>query len=117
MSDTPRFHEHLREAWRRADSMLCVGLDPDPGRMPAHLGHGPDAVLRFCREIVDATADVVCAFKPQFAFFASQRAEPQLEALCEYIREKYPHLLLILDAKRGDIGSTAEHYAREAFDR
>jgi len=95
--------------------MLCVGLDPDPARMPPHLGTSEQAVFDFCREIVDATADVVCAFKPQFAFFASQRAEPQLERLCTYIRETHPHVLLILDAKRGDIGSTAEHYAREAF--
>jgi len=97
--------------------MLCVGLDPDPARLPSHLDGSPDAVFQFCREIVDATADVVCAFKPQFAFFASQRAEAALERLCTYIRETYPDVVLVLDAKRGDIGSTAEHYAREAFDR
>ena len=97
--------------------MLCVGLDPDPDRYPAAVRSGPEPTFRFCKEIVDATADLVCAFKPQFAFFASQRAEPELERLCRYIRESYPHVLLLLDAKRGDIGSTAEHYAREAFDR
>jgi orotidine-5'-phosphate decarboxylase len=85
--------------------------------MPAGVGDGDNAVWEFCRQIVDATADLVCAFKPQIAFFASQRAEPQLERLCTYIREEYPDVALILDAKRGDIGSTAEHYAREAFSR
>ncbi len=97
--------------------MLCVGLDPDPARMPMPLDGAPDAIERFCREIVDATADLVCAFKPQFAYFASQRAERALERLCTYIRESYPQVTLVLDAKRGDIGSTAEHYAREAYGR
>ena len=97
--------------------MLCVGLDPDPDRMPAPLRDAPDAAERFCRAIIDATADLVCAFKPQIAYFASQREEATLERICHYIRERYPDVTLILDAKRGDIGSTAEHYAREAFDR
>lgn len=111
------FHQLLRDAWHRADSMLCVGLDPDSARFPTHLDGNPDALFHFCREIVDATADVVCAFKPQIAYFASQRAEEQLERICAHIREAYPDVLLILDAKRGDIGPTAEHYAREAFRR
>jgi orotidine-5'-phosphate decarboxylase len=97
--------------------MLCVGLDPDPARMPALLAGERDATERFCREIIDATADLACAFKPQIAYFASQREEPALERICTYVREHYPDVTLILDAKRGDIGSTAEHYAREAFDR
>jgi orotidine-5'-phosphate decarboxylase len=97
--------------------MLCVGLDPDPARMPLPLCGERDATERFCREIIDATADLVCAFKPQIAHFASQAEEPALERICTYIRERYPDVTLILDAKRGDIGSTAEHYAREAFDR
>ena len=97
--------------------MLCVGLDPDPARMPSPLDGTPDAIERFCRAIVDATADLVCAFKPQIAYFASQREEAALERICSYIRETYPDVTLILDAKRGDIGSTAEHYAREAFGR
>jgi len=97
--------------------MLCVGLDPDPTRMPFGLDGSPDATLRFCREIIDATADLVCAFKPQIAHFASQGAEDTLEAVCRYVREIYPDVTLILDAKRGDIGSTAKHYAEEAFGR
>ena len=97
--------------------MLCVGLDPDPDRLPASFDHDNRSTYEFCKAIVDATADTVCAFKPQFAYFAAQRAEPELEKLCRYIHDTYPALLLILDAKRGDIGPTAQQYAREAFDR
>ncbi len=109
-------YAQLRRGWTASGSMLCVGLDPDPRRLPAGVA-GDDAVFSFCRAIVDATADLVCAFKPQFAHFAAQRAEPALERLCQYIRSTYPDVLLLLDAKRGDIGSTAEHYATEAFVR
>jgi orotidine-5'-phosphate decarboxylase len=111
------FHDQLSRSWTAANSLLCVGLDPDPARFPKPLDTGHDAVYRFCKEIIDATADLVCAFKPQIAYFASQREEPALERLCNYILETYPDVTLILDAKRGDIGSTAEHYAREAFGR
>ena len=111
------FRVRLEKAWAASGSMLCVGLDPDPARYPAPLDGAPDAITRFCTAIVDATADLVCAFKPQIAHFASQRAEPQLEAVCAHIRERHPDVVLVLDAKRGDIGSTAEHYAREAFGR
>ena len=97
--------------------MLCVGLDPDPDQMPRSFDHVHQAAFHFSKAIVDATADTVCAFKPQFAYFASQRAEPELERLCHYIRDTYPDALLILDAKRGDIGPTAVQYAREAFER
>jgi orotidine-5'-phosphate decarboxylase len=97
--------------------MLCVGLDPDPSTFPAPLDGKADAIERFCTTIVDATADLVCAYKPQFAHFAAHRAEPELEAVCRYIRERSPDVVLVLDAKRGDVGSTAEFYAREAFGR
>jgi orotidine-5'-phosphate decarboxylase len=97
--------------------MLCVGLDPDPDRLPEPLRSAPDATERFCRAIIDATADIACAFKPQIAYFASQGEEDALENICHYIRSQYPDVTLILDAKRGDIGSTADHYAREAFER
>jgi orotidine-5'-phosphate decarboxylase len=107
----------LNARWRGADTLLCVGLDPDPARFPAHLRDRPDAILEFCRAIVDATADLACAFKPQIAYFASVRAEDQLERLIAHIRARHPEVPVILDAKRGDIGSTAEHYAREAFER
>ncbi|MCB0954755.1 MAG: orotidine-5'-phosphate decarboxylase, partial [Ilumatobacter sp.] len=107
-------HQPLREAWTRSGSMLCAGLDPDPTRFPSAVR---GSVFDFCREIVDATADLVCAFKPQIAYFSAIAAEADLERLCAYIRSEHPHVLLVLDAKRGDIGSTAEQYAKEAFDR
>src|SRR5690554_2452304 len=111
------FKTKLEAAWTRSASMLMVGLDPDPSRFPAELQGKKDAIFEFCREIVDATAEYVCGFKPQIAYFAAQGAEDQLEALCRHIREQHPGLPLVLDAKRGDIGSTAEQYAREAFER
>jgi orotidine-5'-phosphate decarboxylase len=107
----------LSRSWARSGSMLCVGLDPDPARFPPHLAGRPDAILRFCTAIVDATADLVCAFKPQVAYFAAHRAEDQLEALVAHVHAAHPDVPVVLDAKRGDIGSTAEQYAREAFER
>jgi orotidine-5'-phosphate decarboxylase len=111
------FNQQLQSAWASQGSMLCVGFDPDPKRLPPSLQGNPEAIYEFCREIADATADLVCAFKPQFAYFASQRAEAQLEKLIQHLKDKYPHIPVILDSKRGDIGSTADHYALEAFDR
>ncbi|MBC7512810.1 MAG: orotidine-5'-phosphate decarboxylase [Herminiimonas sp.] len=111
------FLHQLRSAWTTSDSLLCVGLDPDIARMPAQFRGKPDGIFAFCKAIVDSTSDLVCAFKPQIAYFAALRAEDQLEALCRYVRTTYPHMPLILDAKRGDIGATAEQYAREAFER
>lgn len=111
------FIEKLSAAWAVHDSLLCVGLDPDSSKFPPHLQGQPDAIFAFCKAIADATADTACAFKPQIAYFAALRAEDQLEALCRYLRASYPQLPVILDAKRGDIGATAEQYAREAFER
>ena len=111
------FNEKLAGSWAASGSMLCVGLDPDPARMPAPLDGAADAISRFCIAIIDATADLVCAFKPQIAHFSAHRAEGALEDVCGYIRDRYPEVPLLLDAKRGDIGSTAEFYAREAFGR
>ena len=111
------FIDQLSAAWRANDSLLCVGLDPDVARLPPHLMGQPDATFQFCKAIADSTADMACAFKPQIAYFAAVRAEDQLEDLCRYLRRTYPHIPLILDAKRGDIGATAEQYAREAFER
>ncbi|MFT3802557.1 MAG: orotidine-5'-phosphate decarboxylase [Burkholderiaceae bacterium] len=107
----------LSKAWQGQDSQLCVGLDPDPDRMPAPLRGRADALFAFCRAIVDQTAGLACAFKPQIAYFSAARAEDQLEALITHIHEHHPGLPVVLDAKRGDIGSTAERYAKEAFER
>lgn len=111
------FTEKLAAAWHTNDTLLCVGLDPDVNKFPLPLRDQPDAILQFCTAIIDATAASACAFKPQIAYFAALRAEDQLEAICQYVRTTYPHLPIILDAKRGDIGATAEQYAREAFER
>ena len=111
------FTEKLSAAWRTRNSLLCVGLDPDVSKFPDHLRAQPDGIFAFCKSMVDATAEAACCFKPQIAYFAALRAEDQLEALCRYIRTTYPDLPVMLDAKRGDIGATAEQYAREAFER
>jgi orotidine-5'-phosphate decarboxylase len=111
------FIEMLQDAQRRNGSMLCVGLDPDPARFPGALRGDAKRIHDFCARIVDATADLAIAFKPQIAYFAAHRAEGQLEQLMHHIRRAAPHVPVILDAKRGDIGSTAEQYANEAFER
>lgn len=126
------FTQTLRAAWQRTNSLLCVGLDPELSRFPAPFterlqkaaagGTGADearaeVIFDFCREIIDATAPFVCAFKPQIAYFAAHRAEAQLERLIAHIHATHPGIPVVLDAKRGDIGSTAQQYAREAFDR
>ena len=111
------FIDKLTAAWTAHDSLLCIGLDPDMAKFPAHLRDRPDAIFAFCKEIIDATADTACAYKPQIAYFAALRAEDQLEAICDYLRQTHPQIPIVLDAKRGDIGATAEQYAREAFER
>jgi orotidine-5'-phosphate decarboxylase len=111
------FTDRLENAWAKNDSLVCVGLDPEPGRFPASLNASSDRVFEFCRSIVDATADLVCCFKPQIAHFAAQGAEDALTRLIAHIHRRYPDVPVILDAKRGDIGSTAQHYATEVFDR
>lgn len=111
------FLQKLSSAWTTNNSLLCVGLDPDVNKFPLALKEQPDAIYAFCKAIVDTTADLACSFKPQIAYFAALRAEDQLEAICRYIKTTYPTIPIILDAKRGDIGATAEQYAREAFER
>jgi orotidine-5'-phosphate decarboxylase len=111
------FLEQLIDAERRNQSMLCVGLDPEPSKFPDHLKGDASKIYDFCAAIVDATADLVISFKPQIAYFAAHRAEEQLEKLMQHMRSTAPHVPVILDAKRGDIGSTAAQYAIEAFER
>lgn len=112
-----KFTDTLQAAQQRNDSLLCVGLDPDAARFPAAWQGDASRTFDFCAAIVDATYDLVCAFKPQIAYFAALRAEAQLERLVAYIKRVAPQVPVILDAKRGDIGATAEQYAREAFER
>jgi orotidine-5'-phosphate decarboxylase len=112
-----RFTDRLAAAEQRHQSMLCVGLDPEPARFPGAWKGDAQRIADFCNAIVDATKDLVCAFKPQIAYFAAHRAEEQLERVMAHIRRVAPDVPVILDAKRGDIGATAEQYAREAFQR
>jgi orotidine-5'-phosphate decarboxylase len=111
------FLELLAGAERQNKSLLCVGLDPEPTRFPGKFKGDSNKIYDFCAAIVDATADLVIAFKPQIAYFAAHRAEGQLERLMEHMRRVAPQVPIILDAKRGDIGTTAEQYAIEAFER
>ncbi|HVB84172.1 MAG TPA: orotidine-5'-phosphate decarboxylase [Rhodanobacteraceae bacterium] len=111
------FMTQLAAAWQRNDSLVCVGLDPEPERLPAALRGDADAIFSFCAAIVDATADLACCFKPQIAHFAAVGAEDALARLIAHIHDRHPGVPVILDAKRGDIGSTAMRYAQEAFDR
>ena len=111
------FIEQLKQAEQKNSSLLCVGLDPEPARFPQRWRGEARHIFDFCAAIVDATADLVIAFKPQIAYFAAHRAEDQLERLMAHMRQVAPQVPVILDAKRGDIGSTAEQYAKEAFER
>jgi orotidine-5'-phosphate decarboxylase len=109
------FIKYLSASQKRSGSFLCVGLDPDVQRFPASLGRND--IFAFNRAVIDATHDVVCAYKPQVAYFSALGAERALEETIDYIHTYYPHLPVILDAKRGDIGSTSVQYAQEAFER
>jgi orotidine-5'-phosphate decarboxylase len=112
-----KFLDMLQRAERQNASKLCVGLDPEPTKFPDHIKGDANKIYDFCAAIVDATADLAVAFKPQIAYFSAHRAEGQLERLMEHMRRVAPQVPIILDAKRGDIGSTAEQYAIEAFER
>ncbi len=111
------FIEKLESSWKSQQSLLCVGLDPDISKLPASIKENDNPLLEFNRRIIDATADYVCSYKPQIAYYSAIGAESQLEQTIQYIKTHYPHLPVILDAKRGDIGATAKMYAIEAFER
>ncbi|MGH8289208.1 MAG: orotidine-5'-phosphate decarboxylase [Steroidobacteraceae bacterium] len=111
------FLTQLAASWARSDSLVCVGLDPEIERFPSLVAGHPSPIFQFNKAIIDATAELVCAYKPQFAHYAAYEAEDQLERTIEYIHRTYPGVPVILDSKRGDIGNTAERYAIEAFER
>jgi orotidine-5'-phosphate decarboxylase len=111
------FIDQLAASWRRNNSLVCVGLDPEIERFPTHIAEQPSPIFQFNKAIIDATADLVCAYKPQFAHYAAYEAEDQLQRTIEYIHSSYPGIPVILDSKRGDVGNTAERYANEAFER
>ncbi len=110
-----RFGDRLAAVVERNRSLLCVGLDPDIRRFPLHLQERTDAIIAFHRAIIEATADLVCAYKPNLGFFLAY-GEAGVQALVETRRMVPPHIPVILDAKVGDIASTAEAYARAYFD-
>jgi orotidine-5'-phosphate decarboxylase len=111
------FIEDIKAAWKKNNSLLCVGLDTDLNKIPEHIRDNRNPVFEFNKAIVDSTHDLVCAYKPQIAYYSASRAEYDLEMTIDYIHKKYSGIPVILDAKRGDIGSTARMYAVEAFDR
>ena len=111
------FTKKLSKAWQSSNSLLCVGLDPDWQRLPEHIKQEAEPIFEFCKRIIDATHDLVCAYKPQIAYFAGLEAEDQLQKTLNYLAQTYPNIPIILDSKRGDIGSTAKMYANEAFQR
>jgi orotidine-5'-phosphate decarboxylase len=111
------FLEKLLAAERQNQSLLCVGLDPEPERLPEELRTLPteNAIIRFCRSIIEATAPYASAFKPNFAFFEIL-GPGGLRALQEIVRAIPAHIPVIADAKRGDIGNTAKNYAASIFE-
>lgn len=111
------FYQTLQRRWHDSNSLVCVGLDPQPERFPEPFQHSATGIFEFNQAIIDATHDLVCAYKPQIAHYAALGAEDQLEETIDYIQTEYPGIPVILDSKRGDIGSTATMYARESFER
>jgi orotidine-5'-phosphate decarboxylase len=111
------FSAKLAAAWQATNSLVCIGLDPEPKKFPDKFRDAPGGIFEFNKAIIDATRDLVCAYKPQFAHYAAHAAETQLEHTIDYIKATAPNAIVILDSKRGDIGSTAEQYAQEAFER
>lgn len=112
-----KFIEQLHHIWTKNNSLVCVGLDPNITKIPECVKHKPYPIFAFNQAIIDATADLVCAYKPQAAYYAGQNADDQLAMTIDYLKKHYPAIPVILDVKRGDIGSTAEMYAKEAFER
>ena len=90
------FITQLKRAWQRHDSLVCVGLDPELERFPQHIAAAPSPIFQFNKAIIDATHDLVCAFKPQFAHYAACEAEDQLERTIEYIHRTCPDVAVIL---------------------
>lgn len=112
-----KFIDKLKKAWKHNNSMVCVGLDPDLKKLPECLRNSEYPIFAFNKALIDATHDLVCCYKPQIAYYAGQNAENELAMTIDYINEKYSDVPVILDSKRGDIGSTSDMYAKEAFDR
>lgn len=111
------FYQMLRGAWAANNSLVCVGLDPDYSKLPECVKNTKRPIFTFNKAIIDATKDLVCAYKPQAACYASADADADLKDTIGYIHEVAPGVPVILDAKRADIGNTSRMYAEEAFVR
>lgn len=112
-------YEKLQNSVKKNNSLVCVGLDPDVTKIPQFLRQdGDNALFEFNKAIIDTTANMVCAFKPNSAFYEAYGVDGiwQLRMTTMYLKEQYPDIVIILDAKRGDIGSTNEGYVRFAYD-
>src|SRR5690554_3375816 len=96
------FIEKLNQAWTKSNSLLMVGIDPDPALIPGSLAQSEEGLLEFCKRVIQATAPYCCGFKPQIAYFSAIGAENVLKKVCEFILTNYPDHVLVLDAKRGD---------------
>lgn len=112
-----KFLDQLANITEKNNSLLCVGLDPDLEKIPEHLKSGATSVSTFNREIIDATHDLVCAYKVQIAFYSALGTENELVDTINYIHKQYPQIPVLFDGKRNDIGNTAIFYAKEAFER
>lgn len=112
------FQNKLNQVVKKADSLVCVGLDSDIEKIPSFLKEKKYPLFEFNKAIIDGTADLVCAYKPNSAFYEAEGASgiEQLKMTCDYLRSKYPDTIIILDAKRADIGSTNEGYIKFIFD-
>ncbi len=117
IANTNMTKQELFENIKRKKSFLCVGLDTDVNKIPEHLFDAEDPIFEFNKAIIDATADLCVAYKPNLAFYESLGLEgwEVLERTVDYIRENYPDQFIIADAKRGDIGNTSAMYARTFF--
>jgi orotidine-5'-phosphate decarboxylase len=108
-------YKDLQKIQQRNRSMICLGLDLDPKRMPADFGGSTKGMFEYAHKVIDATSDLVCAYKPNLAFF--EQLGPQGLSLLKLILDRVPEYVpVILDAKRGDIGNTSAHYAKALFD-
>jgi len=112
------FTKKVATAVAKNNSLLCVGLDPDITKLPASITSVENPIFEFNKAIIDATADLVCAFKPNSAFYEAYGTKgiKQLKLTTDYIKQRYPEVPIILDAKRADIGNTNDGYASFIFD-
>lgn len=111
------FMEMVKKRWNENNTLVCVGLDPDLGKIPSKYRSSETPLFDFNKDIIDQTAEYACCYKPQIAYYNGVGLEKDLELTIDYIHNNYPGIPVILDAKRGDIGSTAEMYVKEAFTR